>query len=165
MKKILIYSSNTGNTKKVIENCHKVLNDFELTSVDNVKELSKYDIIIFGTWIDKGTADQKILNILPLISNKKVGYIATLGAYPDSEHAKKCLRNIDQLVIDNGNELLGNFICQGAIDPKLIEKMKTFPESHPHYPDEARLKRWEDAKSHPDQTDLENAQKSVLSWF
>lgn len=48
---------------------------------------------------------------------------ATLGAEPDSEHAKTSLQNsIDML--DSSNEVMGRFICQGKIDPKLLEAMK-----------------------------------------
>lgn len=73
--------------------------------------------------MDKGTADAKASKFLKSIRNSKVAVYATLGAEPDSEHAKTSLQNgIDML--DSSNEVMGRFICQGKIDPKLLEAMK-----------------------------------------
>jgi hypothetical protein len=55
------------------------------------------------------------------------------------------------------NRVIGSFLCQGKIDPKLTEKMKNLPPDHPHTWDEARAKRHADAASHPDETDIRNA--------
>lgn len=81
-----------------------------------------------------------------------------MGAYPDSKHAQDCIDNITKLFTDNGNKVLGHYHCQGAIDPKLIEMMRTkFSPDHPHGPNPERIKRWSDASTHPDQNDLDNA--------
>jgi len=56
-------------------------------------------------------------------------------------------------------EIIGTFICQGAIDPKLLKWMEELPADHPHAPDAARRKRWEDAINRPDETDLKNAEE------
>ena len=55
------------------------------------------------------------------LKNKKVGTFGTLGAYPDSEHAQKCVEKISEALKANGNTVVAEFICQGAIDPKIIE--------------------------------------------
>ncbi len=159
MKTAVIYSSKTGNTKKIAQAiADSVGEKSDLLSVDDPIEMKKYDLIFMGYWIDKGTADGKALEFIKTITGKKVATFATLGAYPDSQHGEDSLSNGKTLFADDC-EVIDGFICQGAIDPKLTSWMKSLPLDHPHGPDEARLKRWEDASSHPDETDLNNAKE------
>lgn len=153
MKVLIAYSTLTGNTKKVCEAASKAFTNVELKSITEVTDLN-YDLIVVGTWIDKGTADMKAIKFIEKIKEKRVAFIFTLGAYPDSQHAMDCIEKITKLFVDNGNEVIGHYHCQGAIDPRLIEMMKTKLEPTPE-----RIKRWEDASKHPDQNDLDNAYK------
>ena len=157
MKTLITYSTLTGNTKKVAESIHKAIAGSELLDISEVKNLD-YDMIIVGTWIDKGTADAKALKFIQSLKDKTTAFFFTLGAYPDSDHAKTCAENITKLFTENGNTVEGYFLCQGAIDPKLIEMMRTkFPADHPHGPNPERIKRWSDASTHPDEKDLADA--------
>ncbi len=157
MKTLIAYSTLTGNTKKVCEAAAKAFTEVEVKDISTVTTLD-YDLIIVGTWIDKGTADTKAKNFIETIKEKKVAFIYTLGAYPDSKHAEDCTASIKKLFEDNKNEVLGHYHCQGAIDPNLIERMKKmFGPEHPHGPNPERVKRWEDASTHPDQNDLDAA--------
>lgn len=147
MKTIILYSSNTGNTKKIAEAIYTVIPNSDLINIKENKEinLESYDLIIVGGWIDKATLDNISLTLVKTIKNKKVAYFFTLGAYPDSDHAKNCVNNIDKLFLENNNSIIRKYFCQGAIDPKLTSWMPATPE---------RKKRWEDAASHPDENDL-----------
>lgn len=156
MKTLIAYSSKTGNTKKVAESILKCFPKGEIKDITDVENLN-YDLIIVGTWIDKGTADAKALEFIETIKNKKIAYFFTLGAFPNSEHANDCIKNINKLFLDNKNTILGNFHCQGAIDPKLISWMSELPAEHPHSPNKERIERWEEAAKHPNENDFENA--------
>lgn len=159
MKILITYSSKTGNTKKVAESIFSAIPTADLKNVDELENLD-YDFIIIGGWIDKGIFDPKGLKIAKEIFNKKVAFFFTLGAYPDSQHAKDCVTNITKLLEENNNEVIGHFFCQGAIDPKLIAWMSSLPSNHVMAPSEERKKRWADASTHPDKLDLENAYKT-----
>lgn len=161
MKNIIIYSSKTGNTKKVAEAIHEAIPSSEILSVDEVNYL-EYETIIIGGWIDKGTFDNKALKILKEIKNKNVAYFFTLGASIESEHAEYCKKNIEEVIISNGNKLIGNFISQGKIDPNLITGLLNLPKDHKMYPSKERMDRWEAAKEHPNNQDLERA-KDIFS--
>lgn len=160
MKTLIAYSSKTGNTKKVGES---ILNAFPKGEIKDIRDVDNlnYDLIIVGTWIDKGTADGKALKFIETIKDKKVAYFFTLGAFPNSDHAHNCIKNIDELFLNNKNTLIGNFHCQGAIDPKLISWMSELPTEHPHSPNEERIHRWEEAAKHPNDEDL----KKAYSYF
>jgi len=155
MKIAIVYSSKTGNTCKVAEAIAQALPTAELYAVENAPAPDAYDLIFIGFWVDKGTADKNAQPYFAGLGTKNVAIFATLGAYADSQHAQDSLNNAAALCPQA--TVVGRFICQGAIDPKLIAWMKTLPADHPHAPDDARRKRWSDAESHPDTTDLENA--------
>lgn len=152
MRVLIAYSSLTGNTKKVCEAAGRAFSNVEIKDISDISSLD-YDLIIIGSWIDRGMVDTKAKIFIERLKSKKTAFIFTLGAYPDSKHAQDCVVNIKNLLEKNGNEVLGHYHCQGAIDPKLIEMMKSLSqELNPE-----RVKRWEEASEHPDKDDLEKA--------
>lgn len=166
MKKLVVYSSLTGNTKKIGEAIAQQL-ECEAVSFDSevAKNLAEYDFVAVGFYVDKGGPDAHFKRYLKEnLSNKKVGLFITLGAEPDGEHGEKMLENGREILRANGNEILREFICQGAIDPKLIEQMiemaQNMGDKAPHPITPERIARWEAAKSHPDENDVANARKA-----
>ena len=85
----------------------------------------------------------------------------TLGMDPEHEHAMNCLEKAKAVLREGKNEILREFYCQGAIDPKVIEQLRKMGEAMPHDPRYAvtpeREARWARAATHPDANDLENA--------
>lgn len=125
MKGLIIYSSKTGNTKRMAEKIYEVLKkEYQMTIKDirDAPEVEKFDFILLGAWIDRGTLETKALKFLKTIKNKKIGLFATLGAMPDSEHGRKVIDNLRELLKDRKS--LGQYICPGQVDPKMIEKLK-----------------------------------------
>ena len=160
MKSLVVYSSATGNTKMVAEAIAEALNPgCDIHSVEDNPAAEGYDLVAVGYWVDKGTADAKAAKYLQSIKNSKVAIFATLGAEPDSPHAADSLKKGAEL-LDSSNEVVGKFICQGKIDPKVIEFMrKQFGTSGKgfHVVDEKRMERHRKASTHPDAQDLANA--------
>lgn len=156
MKTVITYSSKTGNTKKVAEAIHLAIPNADLKPVDELMDFN-YDLIILGGWIDKGIFDQKALAVAEKIFDKKIAFFFTLGAYPDSQHAKECVFNITKLLEKNNNKVIGHYFCQGAIDPNLIAWLSSLPSDNIMSATEERKKRWADASTHPDEMDLKNA--------
>ncbi len=158
MKVLIAVSSKTGNTRKIAEALHASVPEAELYNVEDAPSPKSFDLIFIGFWVDRGTADQKARNYIEQITKKRVAIFGTLGAYPDSNHAAKSLDNVEKLLPDC--TVVDRYICQGAIAPELIERMSKLPAEHPHSPDDARRKRWQDAKSHPDENDC----KTAAAW-
>ncbi|QDR78989.1 flavodoxin family protein [Sporomusa termitida] len=158
MKTLIAYSSLTGNTRKVAAAIQAVFGPAaDLYPVESAPSPAEYDFVVVGFWVDKGTADKKAQDFLKTIANKPVALFATLGAYPDSEHAADSLKNAAAFLAGS-NRLAGTFICQGKIDPRLIEQFKNMPANHPHALTPERLARYEEAAKHPDSADLQAAQ-------
>lgn len=163
MKSVIIYSSKTGNTKKIANAIQEKLNAQMICEVEKLEnfDYKQYDLIVVGGWIDKGHMNETIKKFMDNIHEKKIAFFFTLGAYPTSMHAYDCINNIKSDFEKNNNNVIAHFHCQGAIDPKLIEYMKNLPKGHGHGVDEDRTRRWEDAKNHPNQEDMHAAYNFV----
>jgi len=159
MKTAIVYSSLTGNTKKVAVAIQEVFGtEGELFPVELAPDAALYDLVVIGFWVDKGTADSKTRNYLQTLHDKRVALFATLGADPDSKHATECLAKATALLAP-GNQVVGTFICQGKVDPRLVEQFKKFPAGHPHAMTQERQLRHAEAAKHPDAKDLQGAKE------
>lgn len=160
MKSLIVYSSLTGNTQKVGEAILEIMpGETWISPVEAAPAPNEYDFVAVGFWVDKGTADKKTQEYIETIRNRKVALFATLGAKPDSPHAQECLEKAAQL-LDKSNMLVGTFICQGKIDPKLTEAMKNFPKGHFHEMTPERQALHDEAAKHPDAKDFAEAQRT-----
>ncbi len=161
MEILITYSSLTGNTKKVAEAIHEQIGG-DIKPMSEATNWQDYDFVAMGFYVDKGWAAKDAKKYIEQVKNKKVGLFATMGAEPESDHGKSVLETGRKLMEENGNELLCEFLSQGAIDPKIIEIMRQMAQKpgarHPITPE--REKRWKEAASHPDTQDLENAKKA-----
>jgi flavodoxin len=161
MPALVVYSTLTGNTRKVGE---AILKGLPLGSViADVKDSpdpAGYDLVVAGYWVDKGKADAATLKYLERLKDRKTAFFFTLGAYPDSPHADSCAKGTEDILIANGNECLGHYRCQGKVDPSLLEKMKkALPPEHPHAQmTPERKARLEEAAKHPNEEDLLKAE-------
>lgn len=126
MKKpwLVVYSSLTGNTKSVGEAILKVLpGGSEIFSVEEAPSIEGYENVAVGYWVDKGTAGPKAMAYMEKITNAKVFIYATLGAYPDSDHAAESLER-GAALLGEGCTVTGKFICQGRLSQAIMDRMK-----------------------------------------
>lgn len=153
MKILLVYSSKTGNTRKVAAAIGEALS-IRPVPVEENPAPEGYDLIIAGYWVDRGTADSKMKAYLSKLTRQQVALFATLGAEADSAHAVSCLEN-GAALLGAGCTVTGKFICQGKVADEMVAMMKKmFPAGHPHAITPERLARIEKAASHPDAADL-----------
>lgn len=164
MKTLVTWSSKTGNTKSVGEAIGAVCPPE--TTLCPIEEApaggGEYDFLIIGYWVDKGVPDAKCKEYLKKIRGKKIAFFGTLGAYPDSDHARECMRKAEDMARDN--EVCGHFLCQGKIDPELLEMMAKMP-NNPHPMTKERKARIEEAKKHPNEDDFNAARQYFESVF
>lgn len=154
MNVLVVYSSRTGNTRKVAEAVFSVMPPGSvMADIESAPDPKDYDLVVLGFWIDKGTADAKTLEYMKGLKGKKLGLFMTLGADPGSDHAKASMKSVrDELAKEN--EILREFICQGKVDPALTKMFEQFPAGHPHVMTTERRARHVEASRHPDDADL-----------
>lgn len=129
MKGIIIYSSRTGNTKKMAEAIFEELKKefaVEIASVEEQVDIDNYDFALLGGYTDQGRPDKRILKVLEDIKIDSVGLFATIGAMPDSDHGKEVQENMKLLL--EGKDSLGVFLCPGYVDRKLMERIPMIPD-------------------------------------
>ena len=157
MKWAVIYSSVTGNTKKLAEASAKAFNA-DIFSMQDVPDLSEYDALFIGYWLRRGSPDDKTAQFLKSLSNKMVAFFQTHGAYAGSEHAVTAFARAGALLGDNCY-VLGTFSCQCAVSPAMIKARKEGKiPGHKNDNLEDCIKRWKEAESHPDENDLKAIQ-------
>jgi flavodoxin len=154
---LIVYSSRTGNTRKLAEGIRLGLLEggvpARIAAVEEKPDAADAPWVLVGFWADKGQADQKALEYIRSLEGRKIGLFGTLGAEPGSNHARELAKKTEALAAEK-NTCLGSFLCQGKIDPALTEQFKKFPPNHPHAMNEERRKRHEEAAKHPDEEDI-----------
>ena len=155
MKVLITYSSKTGYTKKLADGIYNHIKNegVAIMPIAEVTSLEAYDIVLVGYWVDKGGPNKEAAEFMETIKGKRVGIFATLGAYPDSQHGWDSLCRGAEIV-EKENELIGRYICQGAVDEKIIELFRSFGEGNPHAITPAKLKRYEIGKLHPNEAEM-----------
>ncbi len=154
MRSLVVYSSQTGNTKKLAEAVYAALPaEKEIYSIDAAPDAAKYDFVAVGFWLKAGKPDDKAAAYLEKLSGKKVFLFATHGAAPDSEHVKNALKYAEDLA--KNATVVGRFSCQGEIAPQIMEKIRAKPQPPPW------IMEAPPAEGHPDENDITNLKRVV----
>ena len=106
MKSLIIYSSKSGNTKKLADaltvTCcrgKKVCN-----SVDEKPATDGFDLVCVGFWFQSGKADPKTAELLQgLDSQAPLFLFATHGAAVESDHARNGMKQAEELAASAGS--------------------------------------------------------------
>ncbi|WP_107571835.1 flavodoxin family protein BilS [Clostridioides difficile] len=162
MKSLILYSSLTGNTKKIacsiyeaIQGKKEIKNISEL--VDDSIDYENYDIVFLGYWVDKGICDRNSKQVLENIHNKKIALFGTMGASTKGSYGASIIEKIES-IIPKDNEILGSFICQGKIAEGLKVKYKEMLKLSPDNEHiRQQLNNHEESQSHPDEQEIYEA--------
>lgn len=151
MKKAIVFSSVTGNTKLLAENIKKTLGE-DVYCGPVCDEALEADVLYIGSWAQAFSCTADIKEFLGKVKGKKVFLFMTAGYGSSEEFFAPIINSVKELV-DSSNEIIGEFICQGKVsqtkqdgiksmDAEKFEKMK--PEldksqSHPDNDDISKL--------------------------
>jgi flavodoxin len=157
MKSLVVYSSQTGNTRKLAKAVFEALpGEKALYPVDAAPDPSDYGFIAVGFWFMKGKPDPKSAEYLGRVGEKPLFLFATHAAAAGSDHAIRGMETAKSLAADS--DIRGTYSCQGEASAKILEKASNKPQP-PVWLAEAP-----DAVGHPDDADIEvlNHQLSEL---
>ena len=163
----IVYSSRTGNTRAVAEHLAAA---FGLEAVNARDELDARkkdlgpdgrllrgdtagtadELLLLGFWAWRGGPNPSMRDFMRGLRRRRVFVFGTMAAWPDSDHARDCLRCARELLDEGGNQILGHFVCQGRLAPAVRRNSR-----HPRTPE--RERRLDEAEKHPDAADLSAA--------
>jgi len=159
MPKILVvYFSQSGNTKKIAEAIFEALKgEKAIQSIDETQQLEEYNLIFIGFPVHSHSVPLKMQNFLKTIPrNKKIAFFSTHGSLTGSRLSREALEHA--VILASKAKVLGTFSCRGKVALKALEVLKKSPE-HEAWTDMAAS-----AAIHPDQRDLEEA-KAFAKWI
>ena len=155
MKSLVVYSSQSGHTKKLAEAVYGALpEEKEVAPIEKAPDPQEYDFVAVGFWLKGGNPDPKAGEYLKKMAGVNLFLFATHGAAAGSDHAKKAMETAAALA--EGAKIVGTFDCQGEVNAGLLEKVKARPNP-PAWIGDA-----DTAIGHPDEADL-NAIKEKIA--
>ncbi|MFH1215026.1 MAG: flavodoxin family protein [Pseudomonadota bacterium] len=148
MKSLIVFSSQSGNTRKLADAVADVLpGEKDLLAADGAPEkIDGFDLVAVGFWLMGGKPDPKSSEFLVKLSGKKVFLFATHGAAKGSAHAVAAMEHAVKLA--DGAQIVGTFSCQGEVQAKVIEKASA------KVPPPVWLADAPSAAGHPDAADI-----------
>ena len=128
MKLLIVYSSQTENTKKLADTIYESLDgEKDIFPVDEAPSTEGYDLTAVGFWLMGGKPDPKTSEYLAKVGKgDRLFLFATHGAAKGSDHVKNAIDHAIGLA--NDADIAGVFTCQGEVNPKVLEKVKQKPE-------------------------------------
>ena len=155
MKSLIVYSSQTENTKKLADTIYESLGgEKDIFPIDKAPSSEGYDLIAIGFWLMAGKPDPKSSEYLEKIGKgTRLFLFATHGAAAASDHVKNAINYARGLT--NEVEIAGVFTCQGEVNPNLLEKVKQKPEP-PVWIGDA-----DQAVGHPNEEDLSTLKQII----
>ena len=149
---MLIYFSQTGNTQLLAQAIKK--------NVENS------DIVYVGFWTDKGNANKEALDYLKTLHHQKIFLFGTAGFGKSDDYFKKIIDKVKES-IDESNEVVGSFMCQGKMPETVLQRYLKLKEGN-HAPDNINLliDNYYEALKHPNNDDIENLKnEKVLAQY
>jgi len=173
MKVLIVYYSQTGNTKKIAEAIYEITSQSHDTQLKNLKEvkvddLNNYDLVFLGSACHSADLAPPVLKFLektPTSPDFKLAGFFTHSVTPPEgseinkvfyeKWAGKCIKAFEKTKTEKEVDFKGYFRCRGAPSPAIEEFIHKSIIT-----DENEFQEYvEEAKKHPDKTDIEDAKK------
>ena len=147
MSYAIICSSKTGNTEKLAQRAREVLGE------ESECQVADADLVLLGSWTDKGGMDPALADALPLLAGKRVFLFGTCGFGGSQAYYDRVLDRF-AATLPEGARVVGRFMCQGQMPPAVRERYVKMSNQDPAR-FEAMIENFDRALGHPDAADLD----------
>lgn len=165
MKSLVLYSSLSGNTKKIASTIYEAIEgEKEIIDMDeyinnNSIDYENYDMLFLGYWVDKGICDKNSKLLFENMHNKRIALFGTMGASTKGSYGLNIINKVKD-IFSKDNEIVDSFICQGKIADELKQKYEEMIKLHPENEHiREQLSNHEESQSHPDEKEISEAFK------
>ena len=95
MQTIVIYSSQTGNTRKLATQIFAAIpgDSKDLKNIDEYREKDA-ELYFVGFWVDRGDCDEKTVELLSGLHGKKIALFGTCGMGNDPAYYQKVIDRV-----------------------------------------------------------------------
>ena len=158
MNYAIVYSSQTGNTRRLAEHAREVLGEkgrgFVGAPSDEgcLEALRAADVVLLGSWTDKGSISAELASALPALVGKRVFLFGTCGFGGSKAYFSGVLDRFAS-ALPEGAEVVGRFMCQGQMPPSVRERYVGMAEKDPGR-FTPMIENFDRAVGHPDEGDL-----------
>ena len=166
MKTQVLYKSRTGNTEKLAKAIFEAIpgKNKDIAAFQGQTDYDMGDLYFIGFWTDRGSASMDVLDYLGSLQGKRIALFGTCGMGQSPEYYKKIEENI-RVFIEDHNEYMGAYICQGKMPMAVREKYMNMKNAQNKKQVEAMIQNFDMAMLHPDEKDLQGAKKFVKDIF
>jgi len=157
MKNLIVYSSKTGNTKKLAEALYEYIpGPKEIAPVSEAPDPEGYTFIAAGFRIENGAPDAAMQEYLKkIIEDCQLFLFCTHASRRGSEMVHNALKTAREL--PRHTRVVGEYECLGEVAEDVLEKAKQ-EQPVPDWVADA-----EAAKGHPDEEDIKELLKLMDS--
>lgn len=153
MSYAIICSSKTGNTEKLAQRAREVLGEKGEGPVTDA------DLVLLGSWTDKGGMDPALADSLPQLVGKRVFLFGTCGFGGSQAYYDRVLDRF-AAALPEGAQVVGRFMCQGQMPPAVRERYVKMAEHDPKK-FEPMIENYDRALGHPDAADLDAFEEAL----
>lgn len=146
----VVYSSKTGNTE-LLANSLNLLECAYSLKTSETTEVKPVDMLCVGFWVMGGNCDMDTRKFLSTLHNQKLFLFGTSGHHRDEAYSRFILNKMKEC-IDDSNEIVGFYMCQGKMGLKDRDHFKN---------DEQKLRDFDASLSHPDAQDVDDLLKKI----
>lgn len=155
MSYAIICSSKTGNTEKLAQRAREVLGE------KGEGPVADADLVLLGSWTDKGGMDPALTDALPQLAGKRVFLFGTCGFGGSQAYYDRVLDRF-AAALPEGAQVVGRFMCQGQMPPAVRERYVKMAEQDPKK-FEHMIENFDRALGHPDDADLDAFEAALRS--
>lgn len=162
MDYMVVYSSKTGNTKKIAAEIFGALPGMskDMQSLDEYRGKDA-DIFFVGFRVNRGTCEMSVIDMMSGLHGKKIALFGTCGLGGDESYYKAIEQKVNVWIPDDC-EYLGAFLCQGKMPMQIRERYEIFREDPVQEACRRKmLQNFDEALFHPNEEDLSNAREFV----
>lgn len=147
MSYAIICSSKTGNTNKLAQRAREILGEKNEVAVEAA------DVVLLGSWTDKGGLDPALAPSLPELAGKRIFLFGTCGFGGSQAYYDRVLDHFASALPEDA-QVVGRYMCQGQMPLSVRERYVKMAEQDP-----ARfspmIENFDRAVGHPDEKDLD----------
>lgn len=162
MKYSIVYSSETGNTKKLADVIKGYLKPEDCIYFGEPDDKAlEADIIYCGFWTDQGRADIKSINFLKTLTNQHLFLFGTAGFGAPSYFNE--IIKLTSSFVSKDVLIIGSFMCQGGMKQSVKERyLKMIENPSTKEKGEMLLGVYNEGLKHPNEVDFEKLKEKLV---